>query len=128
MEALKFLNNQSLGIVLTYPAVVKRTLEPRPLYEYESTAYVSALANKPSFLEDEVNLNITGYNWPARKKQVTDFWETKDDNLALKFINDNKIKYLYLPDVANSRPTVNLSNLGMVNIFENSQVAIWSVK
>lgn len=128
LEALKFLNNQRLGTVLTYPAIVKRTLEPRPLYEYESTAYVSAFSNKPSFLEDEVNLNITGYNWPDRKKEVTDFWTTKDEQQAQKFILDNKITYLYLPDVANSRPTVNLTKLGMINIFENSQVAIWSVK
>lgn len=128
LEALNFLSRQEPGIVLSYPAVVKRTLEPRPLYEYESTAYVSALSNKPSFWEDEVNLNITGYDWPARKKDLIDFWETRDDQRAWEFIRKNKIKYIYLPEVANNRPLVNLTKLGMVNVFENSQVAIWSVK
>ena len=56
---------------------------------------------------------------------LIDEWSLKH---AKKFLSilDNKIKYLYLPDVANSRPIVDLNKLGMVNIFENSQVAIWA--
>ena len=51
MEALDFLKNQSQGIVLTYPFDVVMSKEaesnpPRPLFLYESTAYVSAFSQK----------------------------------------------------------------------------------
>src|SRR3990172_3661184 len=68
LEALKFLSTQPMGVVLTYPFDKFKAKEaeanpPRPLYLYESTAYVSSFAKKPVFLEDEVNLDITGYAW-----------------------------------------------------------------
>lgn len=133
LEALKFLKHQIEGVVLVpaFDRDAARAAEnnpPRPLYLYESTAYVSALSGQPVYMEDEGSLNITGFDWQNRKDKIISFWKTQDEVLAQKFITENKIKYLYLPDVANSRPTVNLTKLGMVNIFENSQVAIWSVK
>ncbi|MBU1066307.1 hypothetical protein KKE60_00700, partial [Patescibacteria group bacterium] len=75
LEALSFLSKQSDGIVLTYPfdrEAAKQALAnpPRPLYLYESTAYVSAFSEKIVYLEDEVNLDITGYDWRGRREKV----------------------------------------------------------
>lgn len=118
LEALKFLSRQPAGTVLTYPAVVKDTQAPRPLYEYESTAYVSAMSNKSSFLADEVNLNIMGYAWQTRRKSVDEFWK----NPSVNFLVDNNIKYVYLIKNAGR------ISFDMSNIFENFAIAIYRVK
>ncbi|KKT65685.1 MAG: hypothetical protein UW61_C0041G0005, partial [Candidatus Curtissbacteria bacterium GW2011_GWC1_44_33] len=78
LEALSFLVKEPQGVILTYPfdrfkAKEAEANPPRPLYLYESTAYVSAFAKKPVFLEDEVNLDITGYSWGERKLKVEKF-------------------------------------------------------
>ena len=131
VEALRFLSRQPMGIVLTYPydPIAAKQAEanpPRPLYLYESTAYVAAFSKQPVYLEDEVNLNITGYSWRDRRQRSLDFFATSDVNLAKKFLVDNSISYIYLAEVAKSRPKLSDTQLGMKNIFENSQVAIWA--
>ena len=88
------------------------------MYEYESTAYVSAFSNNPSFLEDEVNLNIMGYAWQARRKSVDEYWK----NPSGKFLVDNNISYVYI--IKNSEKI----SLDMPNIFENSKIAIYKIK
>ena len=118
LEALKFLAGQPAGVVLSYPAIVKNTQAPRPLYEYESTAYVSALSNKPTFLEDEVNLNIMGYDWQTRRKQVDLFWNNPD----LSFLVAHNISYLYQINKMGTIPA------GMTIVYENPTVAIYKIK
>lgn len=118
LDALKFLSTQPAGVVVSYPAIVKDTQAPRPLYEYESTAYVSAFSGHSSFLEDEVNLNIMSYDWFTRRKTVDGFWKQPTVN----FLIDNNITYVYL-----IKKTGMLS-IDMSNIFENSEIAIYRVK
>ena len=133
LEALNFLSRQPRGVVLTYPfdksaADAAITNPPRPLALYESTAYVAAFSGQPVYLEDEVNLNITGYNWPSRRRQVLDFFASDDLASAKSFLDVSSIKYLYLWDVDVARPGFSDTQLGLRNIFENSQVAIWEKK
>ncbi|MCX6724712.1 MAG: hypothetical protein NTV20_01260, partial [Candidatus Shapirobacteria bacterium] len=57
LEGLDFLRKQPRGIVLTYPhdyQLREKAEAPKPLYIYETTAYVSAFTNKQTFLEDEM--------------------------------------------------------------------------
>ena len=122
-----------MGTVLTYPydSIAAKQAEanpPRPLYLYESTAYVAAFSKQPVYLEDEVNLNITNYSWHDRRQQSLDFFATADESLARKFLTDNSISYIYLAEVAKYRPRLSDTQLEMTNIFENSQVAIWKKK
>lgn len=126
LEALQFLASEPRGTVLVPPANPNPYAPPpRPLYLYESTAYVSAFSTQLVFLEDEVNLNITGYDWPARRRDVEKFFTTRDPAAAQKFLGDNHIRYLYLPEVAFVRPVLSETDLGMTKLFENSQTAIW---
>jgi hypothetical protein len=119
IEALNFLSKQSKGIVLSYPAQINNYAPPpRSLYEYESTAYVSAYSAQQSFMEDEVNLNITGYNWQQRKQNVLKFFTQP----SLTFLKENHIKYVYL---LSSAPKVN--SLGLKNIFSNKEVTIYQI-
>ncbi|MBU0569270.1 hypothetical protein KKB40_00620 [Patescibacteria group bacterium] len=100
LEALEFLSKQPDGVVLTLPfdknlADVAVNNPPRPLYLYESTAYVSAFSGKSVYLEDEVNLEITGYDWKDRRENLIEFLETLNISQASDFLKENKIRYIY---------------------------------
>ncbi|MBP9759087.1 hypothetical protein KBD45_05310 [Candidatus Dojkabacteria bacterium] len=130
VEALDFLRNQPSGVVLTYPFDKDKAIEaisnpPRPLYLYDSTAYVSAFSKKPVFLEDEVNLNIMGYDWKSRRKEVELWYKEPNEEAARKFLSDNNIKYIYW--LKPQRALLGESQLGLVKIFENKVGMIFSV-
>ena len=128
LAALKFLSQMPTGVVLTYPISPNPYIEaPRPLYYYESTAYVSAMTGQPVFIEDEVNLNITGYDWPTRKKLSQEFMVQTNVLKAKAFLSQYHIRYVYSPLVAKYRPELSAQELGGKVIFENSQAAIWEV-
>ena len=127
LEALNFLRHQPAGIVLT-PVVNPNPYAPppRPLYLYESTAYVSALSGQPVYMEDEVNLNITDFAWSARRQAILNLFNQTDPQTATAWLESQHIKYLYLPQIAFVRPLLSETALGMTKLFENSQVAIWA--
>ena len=130
LEALAFLSEQPDGTILTYPydkvaAEAARSNPPRPLYLYESTAYVSAFGNKSVYLEDEVNLDITGYNWRQRRKEVESFLDSLDYAGAWSFLRENDITYVYW--IKGQRAKLGEGQLGMTRIFENSEVDIYKV-
>ncbi len=130
LEALYFLSRQNGGVVLTFPFDKSKADEavnnpPRPLYLYDSTAYVSAYGNRPVFLEDEVNLNITDFNWRERRKEVEVFLNTLNQSEAKKFLKNNNINYVYL--VKPQRAKLGEAQLGLDKIFENNEVNIYKV-
>lgn len=132
LEALHFLSTQSAGIVLTplYDPDAAKAAEnhpPRPLYLYESTAYVSAFSNHPVFLEDEVNLNITNFDWQGRAEAEKTFFASLDPIQARKFLMDNHIKYIYLPQIYKIRPKLGQALLGVTSVFDNYETAVWKV-
>lgn len=130
LSALAFLKQQEDGIVLTYPydaraAKAAESFPPRPLYLYESTAYVSAFSRKPVYLEDEVNLNIMDYPWPERRGKVEDFLDTLEQKDARAFLRENKIRYVYW--IEKQRARLGEGQLGLTQIFENKTVKIYRV-
>lgn len=130
LNALKFLKSQADGVVLTYPYDPIKAKEavsnpPRPLYLYESTAYVSAFSGKTTFLEDEVNLNITGYDWPTRRVEIENWYKEPNAQKAKEFLRQNNIKYIYW--VKPQRALLGEGQLGLTRVFENNEVDIWKV-
>lgn len=134
IEALTFLEKLPEGIVLTYPFDQDKAKEaikspPRPLYFYDSTAYVSAYSDKQVFLEDEVNLNIMGYDWKSRKNKVLAFILSPDPKTGQDFLKSNNIKYLYLVKEASPLFGELLKNgsfeLGLEKIFDNKDYIIY---
>lgn len=128
MDALRFLSQEPEGKVLTYPFDEFKAKEavnnpPRPLYLYESTAYVSAFSSKSVYLEDQVNLNIMGYDWKDRRTKVLEWYLEPNEEIARKFLDDNNIKYIYW--LKPQRALLGESQLGLVQIFENKEVIIY---
>ena len=128
LEALEFLRKEPQGVVLTYPhdfAWFSKFSEPKPLYAYETTAYVSALSGKTTYLEDEMNLEISGYNWQPRREEETEFFTTNDSNWANQFLKLNQIRYIYL--VRGQKMNLGLGDIGGKKIFENEEVVIYQI-
>jgi len=129
LEALEFLKGQSGGIVLTYPFDEKEVAKaeaPRPLRQYVSTAYASAYTGKLVYLEDEINLNITDYDWKTRRQNVLDFYKSLDHEYVYNFLRDNNISYIYWVD--DQRATLGETQLGIRQVFDNGEVKIYRVE
>lgn len=131
LQALEFLSKAPDGIILTLPfnkaaADAAIANPPRPLYLYESTAYVSAFANKPVYLADEVNLEITGYDWRSRRQSSLDFISTFSKVEAQKFLKQNNITYVYW--IKKGIGKVGRNQDVLEEIFDNSEAQILKVK
>ncbi len=123
LKALEFLKNQPEGVVLTIPfdrklADKEISNPPRPLYLYESTAYVSALSGKVTYLEDEVNLEITGYNGKGRKEEILN--KIPDIN----YLRNKGVNYIYLTPLQDFSPT-NLP--GAQTLYESGGYVIYKI-
>lgn len=130
LEALKFLKSQPKGVVLTYPfnrtaAEEAVTNPPRPLFLYESTAYVAAFSAQSVYLEDEVNLDITDYNWKKRREKLHTWLGSLNQGEAREFLRENNIRYVYW--VKPQRATLGETQLGISRIYENSEVDIYKI-
>ncbi len=129
LEALTFLKKQPYGYVLTFPYDnhKKDKLDtPIPLYAYETTAYVSAFSDKPVFLEDEMNLDITGFNWQERRQDVENFFTNDDKYKARGLLVNNSIDYIYL--IHNQKLNFSEEDLQVKKIFDNGQSRIYKVQ
>ncbi|OGM31958.1 hypothetical protein A2803_02620 [Candidatus Woesebacteria bacterium RIFCSPHIGHO2_01_FULL_44_21] len=106
LDALEFLSNQPKGVVLVMPFDRQAASDaadnpPRPLYLYESTAYVSAYSSQPVWLEDEVNLDITGYDWQARRKKLVGMLKRNNQSEMKEFLREENISYVYVVEPGN---------------------------
>jgi len=134
LEALHFLASQPPGVVLTYPIDRQKAKEaekspPRPLYLYESTAYVSALSKHDVYLEDEVNLDITGYDWKKRREEVINWLKEDNPASAREFLATRSINYIYWvkgkSGEDSQRAILGDLQLGLTNIYENEGAVIY---
>lgn len=129
MEALSFLKLQSDGVVLTVPfdkTLRERFDSPFPLLAYETSSYVSAFSAKPSYLEDEIQMEIFQLDYQDRLVSSHDFFRGRDKEWSTNFIKVNSISYIYLPKIYGI--SLDEQNLGLKSIFNNSQVIIYSVQ
>ena len=130
LSALKFLKSQPSGNVLTYPYnkyekdKFKKT--PLPIYAYETTSYVAAFSSKPVYLEDEMNLNITGLDWQTRRINSEKFFSSTDQNFSRGFLINNNILYIYL--LTDQNLPLSTSQLQIDLIYDQDGVLIYKVQ
>jgi len=128
MRALDLLSQQQPGIVLSplYSSSLSRAYpSPKPLYAYTSTAYISALSGQPEFLADTINLDITGFDYSQRAKDVYRFFSTEDVDWAEQFLVDQHISYLYLtPQVSLG---FDVDDLCLTKLFDSGEVNVYKV-
>lgn len=131
LMALNYLSTQPNGTVLTEPfsdynSKLAENNPPRPLYLYTSTAYVSAFSKHDTYLEDEINLDITGFNWEVRRDSAVSWYSENDPVLKRNFLIKNNIKYIYW--IKEGQSPLDLVKLGVKNIYENGDVIIYMVE
>ncbi len=131
IEALNFLKSQPKGTVLTYPydKYLKKSFPktPLPLYAYETTSYVAAYSGQQTYLEDEMNLQNSGYIWPERRQASLDFFSQQNEFADRGFLVNNQISYLYLPKIYMDKIDFN-DNMYLKIIYENDEVVIYQVQ
>ena len=130
LEALNFLKSRKPGVVLTYPydrfEKEDYLSTPLPLKVYESTSYVSAFSGYQTFLEDQVNLEISDYDWKSRREETVKFFETEDEIWTRGFLLNNQIGYIYLTQGHEIKQENN--GLGVEKIFDNGEAKIYRVR
>jgi len=131
VEALTFLKSKPPGIVLTYPydAYLRKSFPttPIPIYSYETTSYVSAYSRQQTYLEDEMNLENSGFDWRSRHQDSENFFSQKNIFVDRGFLVNNQIDYIYLPKIYLTKTPLLSSELSLNNIFENQEVIIYQV-
>lgn len=131
-SALNFLKSQTRGIVLTYPydAYLKKSFlsTPIPIYAYETTSYVAAYSRQALFLEDEMNLENSAYDWQKRRQDSLSFFSQKDPYFSRGFLVNNQIDYIYLPKAHLSSKFEFSREMYLEKLFENAEIIIYKVK
>ncbi len=129
LDALNFLKNQPQGTVMTYPFSDKdfaKFADPRPLFAYTTTAYVSAFSGHPVYLEDKMNNEIIGVDDLSRMVGQQEFFKNQNPSFIKNFISQNKISYIYLPKYY--KESLDESAYGVKNIFSNDEVTLYRVQ
>ncbi|EKD53096.1 MAG: hypothetical protein ACD_61C00157G0004 [uncultured bacterium] len=126
LRALDTLRDQPRGIVLSplfsVPAS-SRVSTPKPLYSYVSTAYISALSGQPEFLSDILNLDITGFNYISRARDIQRFYDTEDKEWGIAFLQKNQIKYVY--ETRLQKIKLAPIDLNLETIFDSGEIKVY---
>lgn len=130
MAALAFLRGEPAGTVLTYPYEKKNAEKvsepPVPLYRYSPNAYVAAYSGQPSFVSDSINLDILGIDGRSRLNGAESFFEGGNEFLAMRFLRDNHIAYIYLN--AGERLPGPQGVLGVSMVYSKDGIKIYRVE
>lgn len=130
LSCLYFLKNQTKSIILTYPYdqyIIDKTISPVPIYAYTTTSYVSAFTNQFTYLEDEMNLANSGYDWQIRRKSSEKFFLQENIFQDRGFLLNNKIDYIYLTGAQINKTKLNLDQLFLINVYQNISCQIYKV-
>jgi hypothetical protein len=77
-------------------------------------------------LEDEMNLDITGFDWQSRRLESEKFFKSNDEFFARGFLVNSQIDYIYL--VNDQTFSLDKSKLQLTQIFDNNEVKIYKVQ
>ena len=84
--------------------------------------YVSAFTGKSEFIADTVNLIILDVDYKGRLQTQKDILEFRENNFTKRLLEENKIKYVYLPKISGVSSD---ESFGLKKIFENEEVLIY---
>jgi hypothetical protein len=128
-QALRTLSRESVGTVLKYPfdqSIRSKYNDPYPLYVYADNAYVSAFSGMPVFIEDAEQQIILNTDYKTRLDLTNRFFTEKDLTWSKKFLEDENIRYVYLPK-SYHLPAAE-QEYPIKKLFENSDVNIYQVE
>ena len=101
----------------------KKVPEPRNLYAYVSTAYISALTPHRELLSDTINLDITFVKYQDLANSIIRLYQTKDESYVINFLQENKVGYLY--ETPLGKLTVDPNKVCLSKIIGTSEINIY---
>jgi hypothetical protein len=132
IEAINFLQKLPTGTILTYPydeyLKTSHPSTPLPIYLYETTSYLTAYTKHQTFVDDYMNLQNSGYNWIERLDNSKKFFEQKSIHQDRGFLVNNQIDYIYLATPQKNMINLNVDQLYLKTIYENSEITIYQVE
>lgn len=126
LAALQVLANSPKGVVLTQLHEDLVNLSYKPVFAHESTAYISALSGRQTFLADEVNLTITDYDFASRKTLVKMFFEKPNSESGREVLHTMGVDYIY--KLKDQQMGLDENTLNIENIFDNEEVIIYKLR
>lgn len=126
LQALETLKSQEKGIVISPIFSKSKSRQfpaPKPLYAYTTTAYISAISGQPEYLSDLINLDITGFDYKERVKNVQRFYQTQDPTWVKNFLQTENIKYIYTTPI--SQLQINPQKTCLTPIFDTGEIIIY---
>ncbi|MBN1263521.1 MAG: hypothetical protein JW991_04150 [Candidatus Pacebacteria bacterium] len=141
LRALEFLKKHTSPeeLILTVPydrwAAAGHPGQPRPIYSWDSTGYVSYFTNRPTFLSDQAQVEIMGY--PEGKERLADLYRylfysgsgqeiDRNPQKARQFLEKNKLRFVYL--VYDQKFSFNPEEAGLEEIYRNQVARIYRLK
>lgn len=130
LEALKYLKDHSAwdAVILNPPfnPALKSGFpsQPKPIYAWYDTPYISALAGRRSYLASE---HVTLLDYPDTKKRqenMEKFFQQSDPTWNRQFLKDEKINYIYL-NKAEIKIPLDMQKNNLEKFFENNVVIIY---
>ncbi len=126
LRALDKLRRSPRGTVISplyNESLTKLLPDPKPLYGYVSTAYISALSGQPEYLSDTINLDITGFDYKMEVKNVQRLYLTRDPNWVKEFLKTNSITYVYENPMGKLQ--IHPEQACLTRIFDSGEVNIY---
>jgi len=131
LEALSWLkdNTQEDQIVLTMPfngnAKYRYNKLPLPISAWYSTPYQYVFSERYGFLTGEEQLEITGYDYKTDLENARQFFKQLNSESDRRFLEVNKIGYIYLRKDEIETP-LGMSDV-LDKVFENDETEIYKV-
>ena len=79
------------------------------------------------FLADEMNLQISGYDYQTRLDQVNKFYKQDSEFENRGLLVNNQIDYIYLVDKQIDNTQLDTLKMSLTKIFDNGYVNIYQV-
>lgn len=130
INCLNFLKQQPPSNILTYPYdehIKDKLTAPFPLYAYTTTSYVSAYSKNTTYLEDEMNLANSGYDWQPRHQNAQKFFDQENLFQDRGFLLNNQIDYIYLAGEQVNKTHLDLQGLSLKSVYQNSDCQVFKV-
>lgn len=129
IQALNYLksNTDKNSIIISPPYnkyYISKSSVP-PIWAWSDTSYISALSDRSTYLADNEQIDIMGYNFKPRQVIQEEIFKISNPLEFNKMLTENKINYLYFPKL--NPPSVDLQKTKLIKEFENNEIQIWKV-
>lgn len=132
LEALNYLKSKSNSsdVILTLPynkyLQDKFKFQPKPIYAWYSTGYITALTERHTYLSSEEQVQIQDYPVEERRQKAKEFFEGSSFDANKQFLVKHGIRFVYLPKKELEKP-FDAGKNGLKLFFENNEVIIYTV-